>query len=214
MIYTREIDDPLLIQFIILFTLYSSDESLAYPDLVTVIMDNCNINYIDFQVALDNLKKTDHIETHMIGIKTQMFDITEKGKNLYDFFMQDVPIYIQDPIRESIKQLFIDKRRAHAVQAKVIPISKKEYRIECKLYDDDKLQLLGLNMYAGDRDEAERMEKKFKRHYVDIYKGIVGVMTHDYGDENEDRPYDMFYDAPPVEKITSADIENDKNNEE
>ncbi len=197
MIYTREIDDPVVIQFIILYTLYISDESLQYPDLVTVIMDNANINYIDFQVALDNLKKTDHIETRMIGVKTQLFDITEKGKNLYDFFMKDVPVYIQEPIKESIKQLFIDKRRAHAVQAKITPISKKEYFVECKLYDDDKLQLLGLNLYAGNREEAEKMQLKFKKHYVDIYKDIVNTMTKEYGDEDEDRPYDMFYDAPP-----------------
>ena len=55
MLYQREINDPVLIQFIILYTLNQAKDYVPYNNLINLVLDNCNINFQDFQVALDNL---------------------------------------------------------------------------------------------------------------------------------------------------------------
>ena len=56
LLYTREIEDELMIQFIIMYALMGADEPLAYADLVSVVQDNCEINFNDLQLGLDNLE--------------------------------------------------------------------------------------------------------------------------------------------------------------
>ena len=65
MLYQREINDPVLIQFIILYTLNQAKDYVPYNNLINLVLDNCNINFQDFQVALDNLEHTHHVKTFL-----------------------------------------------------------------------------------------------------------------------------------------------------
>lgn len=180
MLYQREIEDSVLIQFIILYTLCNADQPLGYDDLLNLVLDNCNISYPDFQLALDNLITTRHITAALEGERRQVYSITKKGENTSDFFRQIVPVYIREPINESIKRLFIDKRRREAVRSDIVPVNAKgDYRTECALYDDDKMQLMELNLFAGTRDDAEKMAKRFKENYADIYGEIIKMLSSD-----------------------------------
>ena len=71
MLYQKEIDDSVLIQFIILYTLSKVDNAIPYNELLNLVLDNCNINYNDFQVALDNLVRTKHVNTFLEGKHNQ-----------------------------------------------------------------------------------------------------------------------------------------------
>ena len=175
MLYQREIDDSVLIQFIILFTLTKADEDLAYSDLVNLVLENCNINFTDFQLALDNLLVTKHIRQYILAGNIQKFAPTDKGAAAVEFFTSHIPIYIREPILDSIKEMYIEKRRKNAVKGDIIPVRRNEYAAECHLYDDDKTELMGLTLYAGSRAEEERIAVYFKEHYGEVYEAIVNA---------------------------------------
>ncbi|MCI8521101.1 MAG: DUF4364 family protein [Clostridia bacterium] len=173
MLYQKEIDDSVLIQFIILYTLSKVDDAVPYNELLNLVLDNCNINYNDFQVALDNLAKTNHINAFLEGAHNQKYSITQKGMNAGDFFTSNIPIYIREPIDASIKELFKEQRRKNAIQSNISPVRKDEYSADCLLLDDDNTQLMNLSLYAGSRDEAERMARFFREHSDIIYEKIL-----------------------------------------
>lgn len=173
MLYQKEIDDSVLIQFIILYTLSKVDNDIPYNALLNLVLDNCNINYNDFQVALDNLEKTKHINSYLEGEHNQKYSITQKGMNAGDFFTSNIPIYIREPIDNSIKELFKEERRKNAVRSGITPVRKNEYCTQCQLYDDDNTQLLNISLYAGSRDEAERMSRFFREHSDIVYQKLL-----------------------------------------
>ncbi len=180
MLYQKEIDDSVLIQFIILYTLSKVDDAVPYNELLNLVLDNCNINYNDFQVALDNLAKTNHISAFLEGAHNQKYRITQKGMNAGDFFTSNIPIYIREPIDASIKELFKEQRRKNAVQSNISPIRKDEYSTDCLLLDDDNTSILSLSIYAGSREEAERMARLFREKSDDIYAKILEAFSdHD-----------------------------------
>ena len=177
MLYQKEIDDYVLIQFIILFTLSNADKPLAYNQLINLVMDNCNINYNDFQIALDNLSVTKHIKSYIESGHNQIFEITQKGLDIEKFFRTQVPIYIREPIIESIKQLFIDERRKNSIQSKITQVDPNEYNVDCRLLDDDKTILMDLSLFAGAREEAEKLAVYFKEHSGEIYEKILKAFS-------------------------------------
>lgn len=176
MLYQKEIDDSVLIQFIILFTLDNVDRPIAYNDLLNLVLDNCNINYNDFQIALDNLTVTDHVQTFIEGEHNQIYAITQKGSNAGGFFRMHIPVYIREPIEDSIKALFREERIKNAVRGGITPVRKNEYSADCSLYDDDNTQLMQISLYIGDRAQAEKTVEYFKAHSDHVYKKILELL--------------------------------------
>ena len=84
MLYQREINDPVLIQFIILYTLNQAKDYVPYNNLINLVLDNCNINFQDFQVALDNLEHTHLVKTFLESEHNEKYKITKKGMNASD----------------------------------------------------------------------------------------------------------------------------------
>ncbi len=123
LLYQQEIDDSILIQFIILHTLNKADCLVAYKDLLNLVLDNCNINFNDFQLSLDNLVKTKHAEALMANKRLQLFRITEKGRNVAEFFRTRIPVYVREPIEDSIRELLKEERQKNAVRTDISAVS-------------------------------------------------------------------------------------------
>lgn len=185
-LYKREIEDELMIQFIIMYALKSADEPLAYTDLLNIVQGNCEINFTDLQLGLDNLVKTGHVSTRRISDILYIYDLTQKGRYVIDFFYRQIPLIIREPIDKSIKELYIEKRRREAVTAGIDPINEKEFNAECNLYDDDKLLIMSLRLYAGTREEAERVAEYFKSHSAEVYSGILNLFDEKKTESDKD----------------------------
>ena len=177
MLYNSEIEDELMIQFIILYALSHADEEIAYSDLLNIVQGNCEISFTDLQLGLDNLVKTGHAAVRRISDILSVYNITEKGSYVIEFFYKQIPLIIREPIDRSIKELYINKRREEAVKASAIPINENEYYTECELRDDDRALLLSLRLYAGTREEAERFAGYFKKSSAEIYNGILTMFA-------------------------------------
>ena len=177
LLYDREIDDELMIQFIILYALSHADEDLAYADLLNIVQGNCEISFTDLQLGLDNLIKTGHASVRRVSDILSVYSITEKGSYVIDFFYKQIPLIIREPIDKSIKEMYIDKRRREAVKAAAVPINEKEYYTECELRDDDRALMLSLRLYAGERDDAESFAKAFRTRSGEIYEEILNLFT-------------------------------------
>lgn len=179
MLYQKEIDDSILIQFIILHTLNKVGHLVAYGDLLNLVLNNCNINYNDFQISLDNLVQTNHAEALITGKNIQQFRITEKGRNVADFFKNRIPVYLREPIEQSIKELLKSERIKNAVRAKISAVSPNEYTSECALYDDDNTLLMSIVLNSGTREQAEKTVRYFKEHSDIIYAKIIEAFSPD-----------------------------------
>lgn len=176
MLYNREIEDELMIQFIIMYTLNQSDEALAYADLLSIIQENCEISFTDLQLAIDNLINTEHISKLDINNTLTIFNITQKGKSVIDFFYKQIPLIIREPIDESIRKLYHEKRMESSVRATIEPLNRKEFAAKCELRDD-KTPLLALTIYTGDRAEAERIVRYYKDNSETVYAKILEIFN-------------------------------------
>ena len=176
--YTREIEDNVMIQYIILFTLAKADRHVTYKQLTGLILDNCNIEFSNFQIALTNLIDTGHIRSFFIDDITTVYELLQKGKEANKFFEKNIPVYIREPIEEAILPFFNEEAKKKSVRAELLPINRQEFSVKCGVYDRD-TPLLEMTVYAGTRDDANKMLKYFNENTEKIYKAVVAVMTND-----------------------------------
>lgn len=176
-LYSNEVEDELMIQFILMYTLNCADEPLSYTDLLNIVQGNCEINFTDLQLGLDNLIQTGHISSQKITDILYIYSITQKGKYVIDFFAKKIPLIIREPIAKAIKELFIEKRRREAVRALITPINIEEFNTECELYNDDRTMIMQLKLYVGSRDQAEDFAEIFKENSEEVYRKILDIFN-------------------------------------
>jgi len=185
MLYDREIDNSVLIQFIILHTLNKAARLVAYSDLLNLVLENCNISYTDFQLSLDNLVRTKHVEALLTGSNMQQFRITEKGAYIAASVRDKVPVYIREPIEQAVNDLLREERLRNAVRGRISLVSPKEYTAECSLYDGDNTMLMTVSLYAGTREQAEAMVTYFKENPELVYEKMIEAFSPSRKEDTE-----------------------------
>lgn len=181
--YMREVDDPVTIQYIILFTLKKASRKVTHSQLTCLTLDKCNINFANFQIALDNLVQIEYVRIlpNPFDEKMPIYELTEKGKEANTFFEHQIPIYIREQIEEHIQPFFEEEKLKKSVKAKLVPINDKEYNVELGLYESVS-PLMELSFYAGSRKTAAAIIRNFKANPEKIYGEIL---TSIIGDEEE-----------------------------
>lgn len=136
--------------------------------------------------ALDNLEHTHHVKTFLESEHNEKYKITKKGMNASDLYTPNIPVYIKEPIDNSINELLNTEKVRNSVRSKITRIRKNEYSVECELYDDDDTNLLKLSLYAGSREEAERMAVYFKNEPNIVYETILTAFNEELHHISED----------------------------
>lgn len=175
--YTREIDDPVMIQYIILFTLSKASRRVTHSQLTCLTLDRCNISFTSFQIALDNLVQIEYIKILPNGFDENMpiYELTDKGIQANSFFEHSIPIYIRDQIEEHIKPFFEQENLKHSVRAKLVELSKDEYAVECAIFDSTS-PLMQMTFSAGARSTAAQMIRNFKANPDEVYAKIMSAL--------------------------------------
>lgn len=175
--YNREITDMVMIQYIILFTLAQSDRIVTHSQLSTLILDNCNINYGDLLIALDNLCHLEYVRVFNSG-GTQYCELLPKGIESNGFFCGSIPVYIKEPIEKSIAPFFKEEELKKSVRSELTPLNEREYLAECGIYEGN-TPLMQLSVYAGSRKMAVAMLRKFKSDPEKLYRTIMSALSED-----------------------------------
>ena len=178
--YMREIDDPIVIQYIILFTLAKADRRITHSQLTCLTLDRCNINFTNFQIALDNLVGIGYVKKDP-GISNEdmpIYSLTEKGIEANGFFEKSIPVYIREQISEHIKPFFEAESLKRSVKAELMQIADREYCADLALFDS-RSSLLELTVYGGDRKTAATMVRNFKKNYEKIYSTLMKLLSEE-----------------------------------
>ena len=175
MLYDREIFNQVTIQYIILFTLLKADRIVTHDQLTSLVLDNCNIKFTDFRIALDNLEKIGHIRVFSPDGKETYCELLSLGKEAAGFFAKKIPVYIREPIEKYIAPFFNEDEKKQSVRAELLPLNEKEYMADLGIFEG-KTPLMRLSVYAGTRKYAYSMIKEFKKNPQKVYETIIELV--------------------------------------
>jgi predicted transcriptional regulator len=170
--YNKEIKDPALIQYIILFAASEFDKPISSSFLTKLILKSCNINYMDLQIAIANLIDTDHMRQFYSPNNTHMYELLPMGITALEYARREVPVYIREQISEQLEPLYNDTVMQNSVRAKLVPAGRGEFSAELSIYDR-KTPLMQLSFYTGSKDQANSILKNFSEHPDEIYQKIL-----------------------------------------
>lgn len=175
--YTREITDSERIQHILMYVVFCVRKPVKYSVLQEIVMNACNINFMDFQLALSNLTDKGLVRFFMDEDNKPSYESTERMNETINMYKKQIPIYIKDSLDETMKKILDEEFVKDLTKSRVIPVNKGEYAVECKVLDVDGTTLLNVEFYTGDRDMAADISQRFKKDPNTIYEKIMMVLT-------------------------------------
>lgn len=169
MIYAREIEDSVVIQLIILFALNEAERPIKRVQLDKLVLENCMINFVDYSIAIENLEELEYI--HEVE-EEALYRITEDGMQTLGYFKDKIPGFVRESIKETVAPMFLEERKKNSVRAELLPCNEIEFMSKCGIFEGEK-PLMNLELYAGTREEAEKICKAFKKNSDMIYNAVI-----------------------------------------
>lgn len=163
--------DDVQIRLIILYALSSFKIAMSQEHLQEVIVLKGILDYFTMMDFILDMEKLEMISTIEIQGKT-CYDITDKGNELIDLFEDKIPLSVRDHILDSAEKTLDNIERGREIVADIVPIDRRKYLAKCGIYERG-TPLLEVNLFAGSRQSAEEILKRFKSGAGDLYKIIL-----------------------------------------
>lgn len=144
-------------------------------DLETIV-DLCTwcddgFSYFEFKEAFDELVKTKHLNK----TKTDLFEITQKGRDTMELFKSNLPFTVRQSAEQSALRVVQKLKRDSAITTSSKTISQNDIVVKMTMED-----VFSIEMNVVSKGQADMLKNNFKNNAEKIYQILLKAMTEDY----------------------------------
>ena len=166
------------IKLIILYLFNELEEELDDQTLSDIIVWDGGISYFVFSQCFDELIKTGAIEKiGENGTNNGIYTISNVGKEFINDAKDSMLKFVKERIMRSATRLLAFKKNGTNVSSK-IERSHDGYQLSCSI-QNKKFNLLEINMYLDNREEAELLQQNFEEHAEKVYSNLLAQLSGD-----------------------------------
>ena len=169
--YNSLLKDHFYIKIIILFVFNNYKKPIRNQRITDIVLEEFEIDYFDFQKCLYDLLSISLVRVFQED-KNNMYELTEKGKEVSTLFEDRIPYIIKQKLLFSINKGLEALEPKTAVEADVQVSHKGEFNAFLKIYEMGDL-LFEINMNVGSRELAYKTKEYFLNNAQNIYQEAV-----------------------------------------
>ena len=162
------------VKVLILFVDARSNYPLSIQEIYELCYQDDCLSYFDVCTAVPEMVQSGHLKQ----AEEERYEITEKGRQ--DGSAYTVKRKAEDAVDKFNRQI----RRSSYMRTQLIEREGGDYSVIMSL-DDEKGNLMTLELLAPDRRQAMRLSKLYEQRAEDVYKMVMTVLLDDE-DELED----------------------------
>lgn len=163
------IHEKLDIKILILFILRRLPGTVDPETLLELCQCDEGIGYFDYSDCLSELVETGHITESEEG-----YTITEKGARNADAVESSLPYSVRSKALRLLAPVEERLRRAAMITARHT-LSEEGCTVELAM-GDGKGELIHLRLLCADEEQAETLEKHFRKNAEGYYQKIIGLL--------------------------------------
>jgi len=163
--------DKIEIKMLILFVMNRLTEPVTMDILTELAMCDESISYFDVTECIAKLVKTKHL--HLSDGK---FSLTAKGQRNGDILEKDLPFSVRTKAEEATAHISAALNRSSMIKTKTSSNQSGGFNVELSMSDGIG-DILSLNLYVATKEQADRVEKGFRKNAESIYHAVIEVIT-------------------------------------
>ena len=169
--FITETDSAHAAKVLLCFLLDKLNRPIEENQLYEISMESGVVNYFYYKEAMEDLLKNGSV-TRQEKDGASYIILEEKGRLGADYFNDTVPYYFRKQLLTEALRYFARLRRENEADIEVIP-KDNGYEVRCMI-KDGKLDLMKLDLYAPDIEQAQLLKDKIMLDPLGFYKKVIG----------------------------------------
>ena len=173
------IHDMMDVKVLILYVTARSDYPLTVQEVYELCYQDDCLSYFDVCTAIPEMVTSGHLSETEDG----KIVITEKGREAGELTADSIAFTVKQKAENAVARYNRQTRRSSFIKTQVISRDNGEYSAVMAL-DDEKGNLMTLELMAPDRTQAVRLGKLFEKKAEELYSlTMMALLDEDYSDE-------------------------------
>ncbi|MCD8385137.1 MAG: DUF4364 family protein [Clostridiales bacterium] len=166
------IKSPLEIMELILYILARIDGPVGMGELTDLALCDEGVDYFQFADALGKLKETGHVTADEDGL----ISITPKGRSNGETTEEELPYSVRVKCDRNVAALNRRLQRARQVRTQVSPRTDGSGYTARMVLDDERGNVMTLEMMAPDRTQAELLCRSYSAQPERLYNRLLSQL--------------------------------------
>jgi len=163
--------DKVEIKVLILFVMSRLAEPVTMDILTELTMCDESISYFDVTECITKLVKTKHL-----NLSDNKYSLTAKGLRNGEILEKDLPFSVRIKADEATSHIRAALSRNSMIKTASSPNSNGGFNV-CMSVSDGIGDILSLNLYIASKEQADRVEKGFRKNAEKVYHDVIEVIT-------------------------------------
>ena len=166
------IHEKLDIKILILFVIRRLSAPVSIELLTELAMCDDGIGYFDFMECVNELGKTEHIH-----YEDGKYTVTDKGARNGEITESSLPYSVRMHVENSIAALRKKQSRNALIRTRHTQNADGGYTVALSM-SDGVGDVFSIELYAGDENHANAMEKGFQKNAENIFNALIGMILN------------------------------------
>lgn len=176
---TGFIHDKLDIKFLVLYLMARVASPVDFPTLADLTFCDDGVEYFDFAESVAELVDTEHLT-----LEDGKYSITDKGRRNGKICESSLAYSVRRKCDQNLARVNGVLRRDAQVRTELLP--REDGGVTLRLIlDDDKGNIMTLDMLTVSPDQADRLAEKFRAEPEKLYHGILQVLLEEEPKDKE-----------------------------
>ncbi|MDO4517216.1 MAG: DUF4364 family protein [Bacillota bacterium] len=176
---TGFIHDKLDIKFLVLYLMARVASPVDFPTLADLTFCDDGVEYFDFAESVAELVDTEHLT-----LEDGKYSITDKGRRNGKICESSLAFSVRRKCDQNLARVNGVLRRDAQVRTELLP--REDGGVTLRLIlDDDKGNIMTLDMLTVSPDQADRLAEKFRAEPEKLYHGILQVLLEEEPKDKE-----------------------------
>jgi len=165
------IHEQIEIKVLILFLMRRLPESVAHDVLTDLVMCDDGIGYFEVTECITNLVETDHIK-----MEDGKYSLTAKGDHNGKILEKNLPYTVMIRAENAAALVRANLNRDAMIKTDRRDADNGGYKITLSLSDGIG-DILSIELLAANEEQANALEKGFRKNAEEIYHSIIKMIT-------------------------------------
>jgi len=171
------IHDMMDVKVLILFVMARSDFSMTMQEVYEVCYQDDCLSYFDVCTAIPEMVQSGHLQK----VDEEHYEITEKGREDGGITEDSIAFTVRQRAENAVARFNRQLRRSSRVKTRIIPRENGECSVVMCL-DDDKSNLMTIELVAPNQRQAARLSKSFEAKAEIIYNMTMTALLEEEED--------------------------------
>jgi len=163
--------DKVEIKVLILFVMSRLAEPVTMDILTELAMCDESISYFDVTECITKLVKTKHLQ-----LSDSKYSLTAKGHRNGEILEKDLPFSVRAKAQEATAHIRAAQSRNSMIKTSSSPGNNGGFNV-CLSVSDGIGDILSLDLYVASKEQADRVEKGFRKNAEKVYHAVIEVIT-------------------------------------